>query len=185
MKQTSTASFITVHEGRTLIYIFPAVFCGIAALISFFFFFPVAIPLIALVVILSLTETGLDYDPTRQQYRKYKALFGKKWGEWHQLTLPEKFELHLSVERAYSRNAFSQVGSVNYGRQSTEIARSVTYDLSYSSAITKRQIIFEFQSYKIAKKFLLQIEDLGTFPVIDHIAIKLQENKEKRMNRMR
>ena len=185
MKQTTTTSLVTVNEGRTLIYIFPAVFCGIAALISFFFFVPLAIFLVGIVVLLSLTETGLDYNPSVQKYRKYKMLFGKKWGNWKQLHNPEKFELRLSVERAYARSTFGNVGSTTWYGRSGEIAKSITYDLTYDNPTSQDVIIFEFQDYKIAKNFVKQLEDLNTQPVVNHIAIKLAENKEKRMNRMR
>lgn len=184
MTKTSK-SLITVNEGRTLVYIFPAVFCGIAALISFFFLFPLAILLIGIVVILSLTETGLDYNPITHQYRKYKSLFGNKWGNWVQLINPEKFELRISVERAYARNTFSNVGTPTYYGRSGEIARSITYDLTYDNPTNQDIIIFEFQDYKIAKAFISQLEALNEQPVINYIAIKLQENREKRMNRMR
>lgn len=176
---------ITVSEGRSLIYIFPAVFCGIGAIISFWFLPLLSFLLIAAVILFCLTETGLDYNPNTQQYRKYKSLFGEKWGSWEQAVYPEKFELRLSVERAYSKRAFSQIGSTTWYGNSTEIARSVTYDLSYSNSAEKSTIIFEFQSYKLAKQFITQLEALNAQPVIDYIAIKLQENYEKRMNRMR
>lgn len=185
MTQTTTTPLITVNEGRTLIYIFPAVFCGIAALISFVFFLPLAFFLIGAVIILSLTETGLDYDHSTQQYRKYKSLFGKKWGSWIQLHNPEKFELRLSVERAYARSTFGNVGATTWYGRSGEIAKSITYDLTYDNPTSQDTIIFEFQDYKIAKAFILQLEDLNAQPVVNHIAIKLQENREKRMNRMR
>lgn len=185
MTTSTTPPLLTVNEGRTLIYIFPAVFCGIAALISFFFLFPLAILLIGIVVILSLTETGLDYNPATYKYRKYKSLFGKKWGNWEQLINPEKFELRLSVERAYARSTFGNVGSTTWYGRSGEISRSVTYDLTYDNPTSQDTIIFEFQDYKIAKAFISQLEALNAEPVVNHIAIKLQENREKRMNRMR
>lgn len=181
----TNTTLITVSEGRSLVYIFPAVFCGIGAIISFWFLPLLSFLLIPVVIILSRTETGLDYNPSTQQYRKYKSLSGKKWGSWEQLIHPEKFELRLSVERSYSRNAFSQVGSTQWSGDSTEIARSVTYDLSYSSPESRNTIIFEFQSYKLARQFISQLEALDKQPVIDYIAIKLKENQEKRMNRMR
>lgn len=185
MNKTSTSTSITVNEGRSLIYIFPAVFCGIGALISFFLFFPLALLLIGIVVILSLVETGLDYTPSTQQYRKYKSLFGKKWGSWKQLINPEKFELRLSVERAYARNAFRNVGSASFYGRSSEIARSVTFDLTYDNSTTQDITIFEFQDYKIAKEFVNELEALNAQPVVNYIAIKLQENLEKRINRRR
>jgi hypothetical protein len=185
MNKTSTSLLIiTVNEGRSLIYIFPAVFCAVGAIISFFFLFPLIFLLIPLVILFSLVETGLDYNPSTLQYRKYKSLFGKKWGSWNQLVNPEKFELRLSVERSFSRSAFSQVGSTSYGT-ATEIARSVTFDLTYDNSTTQDITIFEFQDYKIAKGFLKQLEALNTQPVVNHIAIKLQENMEKRMTRRR
>ncbi|MNJ92010.1 hypothetical protein D3C87_96650 [compost metagenome] len=183
MTQTST-NLITVNEGRTLVYLFPAVFCGLGAIISFLFSLPLTIILTSLVILLSLVETGLDYNPFTQKIRRYKSLFGKKWGIWRQVANPEKFDLRLSVERAYSNYAFSQVGSPGYGRRSTEIAKSITYDLSYSTSKKKATIIYEFQKYKIAKQFIEQLEELNQQPVTDHIAIKLQENLEKRMQRM-
>lgn len=184
MNKTSASSLITVNEGRSLIYIFPAVFCGVGAIISFFFFFPLVFLLIPIVILLSLVETGLDYNPSSQQYHQFKSLFGKKWGSWDQLINPEKFELRLSVERSFSRSAFSQVGSSTYG-QFTEIARSVTFDLTYDNHTSQDITIFEFQDYKIAKEFISQLEALNEQPVVNYIAIKLQENIEKRMNKRR
>lgn len=183
MTHTST-HLITVNEGRTLTFIFPAVFLGIGALISFFFFIPLAFMLIGMVILLSLVETGLDYNPSTQQYRRYKSLFGNKWGPWKQLENPSKFELRISVERAYNRSSFRNVGSTTWYGRSGEIARSVTYDLTYDNASKKDAIIYEFQDYTIAKQFVKQLESLNTQPVINHIAIKLQENLEKRMQRM-
>jgi len=174
---------IVANEGRTLVYIIPAVLCAVAAIPLLFFFFPLAIVFIALTVFLSLVETGLEFNSETNSYRKFKSLFGSKWGEWKRLVDPIEFHLKLSIEREYSNNAFSSVGSTNWNGSSTEIARSVTYDFIYESNTVQHKIIYEFLDYDIAKRFLKEIHLNTSIPVTNHIAIKLQENREKRMNR--
>lgn len=181
---SSSTHLVTINEGHTLVYIFPAVFTGLAAVVSFIFFIPLGLVLTAIVVLLSLVQTGLDYDPSTQSYRRYKALFGKKWGAWRQLDDPEKFELRISVERAYATNAFENVTSTTWYGRSGEIARSVTYDLTYANAAKHDIMFYEFQDYKIARQFAAQLAELDQQPVTNHVAIKLQENREKRMRRM-
>ena len=63
------------------------------------------------------------------------------------------------------------------------VSKSITYDLSCVDNLSQKKIIFEFQDYELAKKMTKQLRATEKFEVIDHIAIKMLENREKRMNR--
>lgn len=179
----SNANYLLANEGRTLLYLIPAVLLALIAIPFFFFFIPISFLLIAMTVLLTLVESGLELNTDTMQYRKFKSLFGNKWGQWKSLVDPSGFHLNLSVERSYRNNAFSSVASTSWNGSSTEIARSVTYDFSYDSSTSNRTIIYEFLDYDVAKKLVKQLSEITTIEVTNHIAIKLQENRQKRMNR--
>jgi len=182
----TTKNYLIAREGMTSVYLIPAVI-GFALAIPFFFFlWPVAFVLVPLSIILLTTETGFEYNLASNEYRSYKSLFGSKWGEWTTAMQPVRFDLRLSVEREYTTTPFSGIGNPGsfYGN-STEIAKSITYDLSYTNSRNQREIMFEFLDYDLAKKFIRELHEHGTVPVTNHIALKLQENQKKRMQRMR
>lgn len=186
ISMNTAKNYLIANEGMSSIYIIPAVI-GFALSIPFFFFlWPVAFVLVPLSVMLLTIKTGFEYNLASNEYRSFKSLFGAKWGEWTTAAQPSSFDLRLSVEREYSNNPFSGMGAPGgfYGN-SKEIARSVTYDLSYSNNRNQREIMFEFLDYDLAKKFIRELHEHGTIPVTNHIALKLQENQKKRMQRMR
>lgn len=172
---------LIAKEGRSSIYIIPAVIVAFVSLPFFFFFLPIGIALVAVTILLSLVETGFEYDPAFGQYRAYKSLFGKKWGAWNTLNDVSAFDLRISVETTQIRTAFPQNAAANWNNGSK--SKSITYDLISTDSMGQKKIIYEFLDYTIAKKFVRELQEQGSVPVTNHVALKLLENREKRRSR--
>lgn len=177
----TTHQLLAVSEGKTMVYLIPGVLIIFLALPFIYFFFPVALALTVIAIVLFLVETGLEFDPEAQRFRRYKRLFASSWGQWHTMTEPVAFHLRLSVEsRSFYALPYQPSPTWNGGRASS---KSVTYDLSYVNSLDQHFMIYEFQDYDLAKQMVKSIQALNSFEVTNHIALKLQENREKRMNR--
>ncbi len=179
--KTNTATLI-VNEGKTFIYLIPIIFCSIASLISFVFFWPLGIVLAVISIILSLAETGLELDQQTMKYRSFKSLLGYMWGTWKKIPQPESFHLRLSVESESYRD-YTFGASTNYYGGSTATSKSITYDVLVQTQSEKWITLYEFLSYKKALVVIRALEEMKTFEVTDHIALKLQENQARRARR--
>lgn len=182
MKQNT--STLVISEGKTMNYLIPIIFCGIAALISFVLFFPLGILLALVCILLGLIETGLEFNLEAMQYRKFKSLIGFTWGSWTKIQSPESFHLRLSVENTTYRRFVQSTSPAFYGG-STASSKSITYDVMAHTKTDEWIMIYEFSSYKMALQLVKKMRELESIDVTDHIALKLQENEEKRMNRRR
>jgi hypothetical protein len=182
MKKTSTP--LVISEGKTMIYLIPIVFCGIAALISFALFIPLGLLLTLVCILLGLTEIGLEFNLETMEYRKFKSLLGSTWGDWIKIPNLDSFHLLLSVESA-SYQRFTQATSPSYYGGSVASSRSITYDIMAHTKTDEWLIIYEFPSYKMALQLVKKMRELETIEVTDHIALRLEENQQKRANRMR
>ncbi len=181
---TNTTPRLTITEGKTLNYLAHAVFCGIGAIIGFALFWPIGILLAVACILLFLVETGLEFDPATLQYRKFKQLSGSRWGNWVPVTQPESFHLRLSVEsETYQRYPLGTSPSY-YGSRGAS-SKSLTYDIQVLNESGEWITIYEFLSYKLALRFLREIGNLERWEVTDHVALKLQENQQKRAARRR
>lgn len=65
---------ISQHQGKTLPYLAISIVSGVIAFISFFFLAWLAIPFIALIIVLSLVETGIVFDLKENAFRYYFKL---------------------------------------------------------------------------------------------------------------
>lgn len=176
----STSKVLSVSEGMSLVYLIPGVLL-IAVAIPFLFFFPfVGLVLIVTAIILFLTETGLEIDLEQMNYRRYKNTLGIKFGLIKHLPEINEFHLRLAVESKTLRGMIAPAGNWT---NTTGKSKSITYDLSYINSMGEPVILYEFQDYDLAKKMLKQLYATEKFDVVDHIAIKLQENRAKRANR--
>lgn len=176
---------LKISEGKTFNYLIPFIFCAIASLISFVLFWPLGILLAIVCIVLASVESGLELNKESMQYRKYQALFGNSMGKWHQIENPDSFHIRLSVD-SISYRTYGQISSpAYYGRNTISQSKSITYDLLYLSKNDSWVIMYEFSSYKLVLKAVKKLQELESVEVINHIALKLQENQQKRMNRMR
>ncbi|WP_294677075.1 hypothetical protein [uncultured Fluviicola sp.] len=184
MNQTSTT--LVINEGKTLNYLIPLIFCALGALISLVLFWPLGILFSAIAIILGLIETGLEFNPQTMEYRKYKSLFASKWGEWKKIPDPDSFHLRLSVE-SHTYRTYAMGASPNYygNGNGRSTSKSITYDIMVKTKNEQWIILYEFLSYKLALNFVKHMRELESFEITDHIALKLEENQQKRMNRMR
>lgn len=182
MNKSSTT--LILNEVKTLTYVIPLVFCALAAIISLVLFWPLGTILAILCILLSLIETGLEFDHKTMEYRKFKSLFGCTWGSWIQIKDPDGFHLHLSVESVTYQRVIQGTGPSFYGGL-TASSKSITYDIVYLTQTDSWITIYEFSSYKMALKLVKQLRELESIEVVDHIALKLEENHQKRLNRRR
>ncbi len=182
MNKTSTN--LIINEGKTLTYVIPIVFCALAAIISFVLFWPLGIILALVCILLGLIETGLEFNRETMEYRKFKSLFGSAMGNWMKVKDPDSFHLRLSVESVSYQRVIQGTGPSFYGGLSAS-SKSITYDILYLTQTDSWITVYEFSSYKSALKFAKYLRELETIEMIDHIALKLEENQRKRMNRMR
>lgn len=182
MKKTSTT--LVISEGKTMIYLIPIVFCGIAALISFALFPPLGLLLTLVCILLGLTEIGLEFNLETMEYPKFKSLFGSASGSWTKIPDLDSFHLRLSVESTTYRR-FMQGTSPSFYGGSAASSKSITYDMMARTKNDEWVIIYEFPSYKMALQLVKKMRELESIEVTDHIALKLEENQQKRANRMR
>nr|WP_294859874.1 hypothetical protein [uncultured Fluviicola sp.] len=182
MKKTS--STLVISEGKTMTYLIPIVFCGIAALVSFMLFFPFGILLTSICILLGLTEIGLEFNLETMQYRKFKSLFGSAWGKWSKVPDLDSFHLRLSVENTTYRRFVQSTSPSFYGGSSAS-SKSITYDMMARTKNDQWVIIYEFPSYKMALQLVKKMRELESVEVTDHIALKLEQNQQKRMNKSR
>lgn len=179
-----TTSTLVINEGKTMTYLIPIVFCGIAALISFVFILPLGVLFVLICILLGLIETGLEFNPETMEYRKFKSVNGFTWGSWIKIQNPESFHLRLSVESATYRRLTLGASPSFYGG-SVASSKSITYDMMVRTKTDEWMIIYEFPSYKMALQLVKKMREFESIEVIDHIALKLEENQQKRANRMR
>lgn len=179
------SSILKLSEGKTLNYLIPIIFCALAALVSFVLFWPLGILLAVICILLASIESGLEFNTEIMQYRKYQALFGNSWGKWIKIQDPDSFHIRLSVE-SFSYKTFGHLSTpAYYGRGTTAQSKSITYDLLCLTQNDHWITIYEFSSYKLALKAARKLGELESVEVIDHIALKLEENQQKRINRRR
>lgn len=163
---------IIISEGKTNTLIVPAIF-GILIGIGFFFFIPVA-GLIILGVSISLfsATNGLEITNSGNGYRKYTDYFGLRYGTWHPLNSVGEVELKLSVDADTVRTYTGRME-----------LKSVTYDLIIELESGDKQPIYEFLEYKSARLALEQLATVLQVGSVDYVAIKMEENYQKRKNR--
>lgn len=180
-----TSTTLVLSEGKTLNYLIPIIFCAIAAVISFVLFLPLGIILAIVTVLLGIIENGLEFNSETMEYRKFQSLFGFFWGSWSKINDPDSFHLRLSVD-SHSYRTFSMISNPSfYGRDTTSQSKTITYDVVLHTKADQRITIYEFSSYKLALQLAKKLRELESFEVTDHIALKLEENQQKRMNRRR
>jgi hypothetical protein len=92
-----------------------------------------------------------------------------------------EFHITLAVESKTYRTTPYQTNAAWSSRSST--SRSISYDLSYVDELNLNTIVFEFQEYKLCTAIAKQLRQYSNYEVIDHVAIKLEENRQKRTNR--
>lgn len=81
------------HEGITYEYLVHGVFTFIfGGLLAFFSVF-ISLPVMAIGIGLMVISTGVDVDHHENKMRKYKSVFGYKWGNWINLSQIKKIEL--------------------------------------------------------------------------------------------
>ncbi|TSJ47880.1 hypothetical protein [Fluviicola chungangensis] len=182
MNQASTP--LVFSEGKTFNYLIPLLFCGIASAISFVLFFPLGIILAVTCVLLGSIESGLEFDAEKMEFRKFQSLFGFKWGNWRKINHPDSFHLYLSIENN-SYNTPMLTAPAFYGSGPTVKSKSITYNVAVYTKRDEKIVIYEFSSYKMALSFMNHLRALTSYEVVDHIALKMQENQQKRMNRRR
>ena len=182
MNKTSTT--LVLNEGKTLNYLIPVLLCGVASVISFVFFFPLGILLALACILLASIECGLEFNAETMEYRKFQSLFGQTWGNWVQIKDPESFHLRLSVESHTYRTPML-ASPAFYGNASKSTSKSITYDVQVLTKNGQHLDIYEFSSYIMALKLVKHLQVLESVEVIDHVALKLEENYQKRMNRRR
>lgn len=182
MNKTSTT--LVLNEGKTLNYLIPVLLCGVASVISFVFFFPLGILLALACILLASIEGGLEFNAETMEYRKFQSLFGQTWGSWLKIKGHESFHLRLSVENHSCRTPMLAAPAF-YGNASKSTSKSIIYDVQVLTKTGQYQDIYEFSSYKMALKLINHLRALESVEVIDHIALKLEENQQKRMNRRR
>ncbi len=180
----TTKNYLVAKEGMSSVYLVPAVIGFLIAIPFFFFLWPVAFVLVPLSIILLTTETGFEYNLVSNEYRSYKSLFGTKWGEWKSAANPIEFDLRICVEKSSRAVPLTMAPAGNWNNSST-VSKSITYDLSYTNGKNQSEVIYEFLDYELAKKFIRELNEHGTIPVTNHVALKLKENQKKRMQRMR
>jgi hypothetical protein len=182
MKTTTTH---VINEGKTLNYLIPTILCAIASLISFVLFFPLGILLIIICIQLALIETGIEFNGETLVYRKFKLIFGVKRGKWKNIPDPDSFHLRLSVESHTYKTYFPGGSGATFYGGSNSTSKSITYDVLVHTKTGQWIILYEFLSYKRALQFMKHLSSLDKFEVTDHIALKLEENRQKRADRMR
>jgi hypothetical protein len=182
MKQTSTT--LILSEGKTLTYVIPIVFCAIAAIISFVLFWPLGVILAIICISLALVESGLEFNSGTMEYRRFKSVFGTTWGSWVKIKDPDSFHLRLSVE-SHSYRTYTMGTSPTYYGNGAATSKSITYDVQVLTKTDQWVDIYEFSSYKLALKLVKHLSEAGSIEVVDHVALKLEENHQKRMNRRR
>lgn len=182
MNQTSIS--LVLNEGKTFNYVIPVVFLAIASIISFVFFFPLGILLAIICISLALVESGIEFKSDTLEYRRFKSVFGITWGNWVKINNPESFHLRLSVE-SHTYRTYTMGTNPTYYGNGRATSKSITYDIQVLTKTNQWVDIYEFSSYKIALQLVKHLKELGAIEVVDHIALKLEENQQKRMNRMR
>lgn len=183
MKQTSTT--LILNEGKTFNHPIPVVVFAIASIISFVFFFPLGILLALFCIAFAMIETGLEFNSETMEYRKFQSVFGVIRGKWVKIKNIDSFHLRLSVE-SHSYRTYNMMSNPSfYGRGATAQTKSITYDVMALTRDNQWIDIYEFLSYKMALQLVKHLRELDSFEVIDHVALKLQENQQKRINRMR
>lgn len=182
MNQAST--ILVFNEGKTFNYLIPLLFCGITSAISFVLFLPLGILLAVACILLGSIESGLEFNTEKMEFRKFQSLFGSKWGSWKKITDPDSFHLYLSVENN-SYNTPMLTAPAFYGSGPTVKSKSITYIVAVHTKANEKIVIYEFSSYKMARQLIKHVSALNSVEVIDHIALKLEENQQKRMNRRR
>lgn len=181
LKMSPKTNTLIANEGKTLVYLIPGVVIIVISIPFLFFILPIGILLIIGAISLFTAETGLEIDLNNFKYRRYKSIFNSKSGTWKSFSTPTEFHLILSVESESIRNPYP-VGGGGWNN-SQNINKSITYDLICIDDLSIRHTLFEFLDYDIAKQMTKRLSNLNQFEVVDHIAIKLQENREKRANR--
>lgn len=182
MNQTSPT--LILNEGKTFNYIVPVIFLAIASIISFVFFFPLGIVLTIISIALALAESGLEFKLETMEYRRFKSIFGSMWGNWVQIKDPDSFHLRLSVE-SHSYRIPMMSSPAYYGRGSVSTSKSITYDIKALTKTGQWIDVYEFSSYKMALQLMKHLQKAGSIEIVDHLALKLEENQQKRMNRRR
>lgn len=180
--QTSTTPTCEINEGKIAHFLIPCVFLGIAALISFVFFWPLGIILTLICIGLASAESGLEFDSTDWKFRRFHKVFGKNMGKWKRLNNEGHFHLVLSVD-VKNFNRLFPISNSYYGSAKSQ-SKSITYNLIFIPTDEANIIIYEFESYKkllVAARFIIETTK---FEVTDHIAIKLEENRLKRNQRL-
>ncbi|ASS48596.1 MAG: hypothetical protein A3D31_07430 [Candidatus Fluviicola riflensis] len=161
-----------ISEGKTNSLVLPAA-SGLLIGVVTCVFIPVAgLILLAFAVSLFLTTTGLEIDLSGQRFRKYTSYFGLKWGIWHSADSVIAIELKSSAENR-----------IYYHRTGTRSHKSITYNLITEDISGKEQTIYEFKTYKTAKQALKAFSATLHVGMMDYIALKMQENRLKRVNR--
>lgn len=179
-----TSTTLILSEGKNLNYLIPVLLCGIASAIGFIFFFPLGILLAIAAVLLGIIESGLEFNTETMEFRRFKSLPGFSWGKWVKIPDPDSFHLRLSVE-SHSYRTPMMSSPAYYGRGSKVQSKSITYDIKVHTKTDQWIDIYEFSSYKMALQLAKKLRELESFEVTDHIALKLEENQQKRMNKRR
>lgn len=172
----------TIQEGMTNHYVIPAT---VLSFLSAFLFVYIGIPAIILVIAalaLFFSVSGMEIDTRQFRYRKYKVIFGLKFGRWIVFSANDSFQLWLSSESGrYLHTTYGTtpvfVAPTNFynGNKS----KIITYDLIQVLETGDKQLINDFRTYKNAKITLELFGSTGC-AIRDKISEKLHENKKKR-----
>lgn len=170
---------ITQHQGKTLPYLAISIVSGVVAIICFFFLAWLAIPFIALIIVLSFIETGIAFDLQENAFRYYFKLGKLTWGKWKKLDRIFALELEIDV----LRHERYRLKTGQLSPSSTQPIY-ITYDLYAYNSSNVKQLVYEFEEYKYAVLFANQLHSALNCPLKNDIQEKIMANKQRRYARL-
>lgn len=175
------ANMIDINEGNTNNYLVHGFFTMLGAAILFTLSLTVlsALLYVALAaavfgVLLFSATNGLQIDTANNKYRAYGKIGTVKFGPWGSFETPVRAVLILHAENQQLNSAplIGKAASVN--------SKVVTYDIKLFDTLDTTYVLYDFLDYKNAKKALKGLQEAYDITVVNKVAEKLAENRQRR-----
>ncbi|MFT4603082.1 MAG: hypothetical protein ACI857_003269 [Arenicella sp.] len=168
----------TIHEGMTMEYIplglLLCVLAGISTIIHPLFIIPTGAAAIAVFTI----STGIEINHKSNQLRKYKSVFGYRWGQWRTMDSWVQAKLVLSIDnKDMPAQMVNSIDAMGGARQSSSIR---TFDLVVNYKNGKFETINHFIKYSFALKTMKSLKKISSLTSINKVEERLIKQRQNR-----
>jgi hypothetical protein len=161
---------IDINEGKTGANGVPAAFAGLIGVVMITVNIWVSVIFFVICGIMASVTEGIEFNTTKQKYRKYYDLFSLRTGKWKSIPSATEVDLKLNI-KSFFVTRWLPSGPRDSGPARERI---ITFNIILESE-NGPVIFYEFYKYEHARKALETISEALKISMQDHVEEQMNE----------